>query len=66
MMMKTLSEELNELIGATVIQAEVISSYGDNWPVLILTHPNGKMIQIEISRDDEGNGPGVLFMSEVK
>ena len=65
-MMKTLNEELNELIGATITQAEVVTSYGDNWPVLILAHPNGKMIQIEVSRDDEGNGPGVLLMNEVK
>jgi hypothetical protein len=65
-MIKTLSEELNELIGATITQAEVVASDGDNWPVLILAHPSGKMIQIEILRDNEGNGPGCLFMSEVK
>lgn len=65
-MMKTLNEELNELVGATITQAEVVASDGDNWPVLILAHPSGKIIQIEVSRDGEGNGPGYLFMSEVK
>ena len=65
-MMKTLNEELNELVGATIMRAEIVDSYGDEWPVLVLAHPSGKMIQIEISRDYEGNGPGCLLMNEVK
>lgn len=60
------NQDLKDLIGATIMQAETVSSYGEDWPVLVAVRPDGKIIQIEISRDSEGNGPGCLFVSEVE
>lgn len=59
------------LIGATLTAATVsVDDEGDGvyfevWPVLIFTKPDGTTIQVEVSRDPEGNGPGHLFIEGV-
>ena len=33
----------------------------EEWPVLLIETVDGKMLEVTISRDPEGNGPGFLF-----
>lgn len=54
------------LVGAKCVGVEAYTDneeygYGECWPRLIFEHPIGGRITIEVSRDEEGNGPGFLF-----
>lgn len=54
------------LVGAKCVgvEAETDNSeygFGDCWPKLIFEHPKGGRFTVEVSRDEEGNGPGFLF-----
>ena len=35
------------------------------WPVLNLLLPNGETLEVTVSSDEEGNGPGHLFIDAV-
>lgn len=35
--------------------------FGDLWPTLTFTHPKKPDLKVEVSQDEEGNGPGFLF-----
>ena len=62
-------DDLNGLVGARVVQVAAVlgsdSVYAETWPVLIFETPSGEHIQVEVSRDAEGNGPGHLFIGAV-
>jgi hypothetical protein len=53
------------LIGLTCVGVDArTDSEGDCWPVIIFKLPEkdgGGEVEIEVSRDEEGNGPGFLF-----
>lgn len=50
------------LIGATVQSVQIREDdEGQFWPVIKFHHPEVGNIEVEVSRDEEGNGPGFLF-----
>ena len=57
-----------QLIGATVKSFTMIKEeYAlDNFPCYMLELADGSMVQFEVSRDEEGNGGGFLFISPIK
>jgi hypothetical protein len=63
-------KELNSLIGGKIIAIAAVIDNSDEewpevWPVLNLLLPNGKTLEVSVSSDEEGNGPGHLFIDEV-
>lgn len=36
------------------------------FPVLTMMHPSGDTVRVTVSRDEEANGAGFLFVEEVK
>lgn len=54
------------LVGAKCVgvEAETDDSeygFGECWPRLLFEHPTMGKFSVEVSRDEEGNGPGFLF-----
>lgn len=62
-------KELNQLLDGKIIAvgAVVEDDFGSPivWPVLNILLPNGRTLEISVSRDEEGNGPGHLFIGEI-
>lgn len=56
---------LTPLVGATILKVEVRrhDSCGrpELWPVLHVKTKKGERLSLELSQDEEGNGPGFLF-----
>lgn len=58
-----------ELIGGTVRAIEVEDDGEGVWVTLVLAfpateqEPNGHELEVTVSRDPEGNGPGHLFIA---
>lgn len=49
------------LVGAKIVGVENnIDDYDDVWTKLVV-EKDGQKFEVEISRDEEGNGPGFLF-----
>ncbi|HUW00784.1 MAG TPA: hypothetical protein VMW08_00395 [Acidimicrobiales bacterium] len=60
-------ERMARLVGATITVADVAlddsdPSWPELWPILKVTLTDGTEVQLEISRDPEGNGPGHIFI----
>jgi hypothetical protein len=64
---QALEEYLSILKGATIIEICAVADddfgFTHYWPVFWIKTKDGKELQIEVSCDPEGNGPGHLFMS---
>lgn len=63
-----ITEEISKLKGATVVAVAAVAddeSYGEVWPILQLRTPTGEILQVEVSADPEGNGPGFLFIDPI-
>ena len=62
-------KELNQLLDGKIIAvgAVVEDDFGwpTVWPVLNILLPNGRTLEISVSRAEEGNGPGHLFIGEI-
>lgn len=59
-----LAKYLRPLVGATIERVEAVDEdgWGEAWPRLWVTLPGEREQRIlEISRDEEGNGPGFIF-----
>ena len=59
---------LKPLIGFQVVECVAATDEdGDVWPVIVLASLDGKeiVVQLEIARDGEGNGPGAVLMSRL-
>ena len=62
----------NQLKGYTIvgfrleIDEETSYSLPNEWPVFTLKNRHGSIIEITVSKDEEGNGAGFLFLSEVE
>ena len=54
-----------QLIGAKIIQFELVEDeYAlDPFPVYIVKLEDGTHMQVDVSRDEEGNGGGFLFIT---
>ena len=61
-----------QLIGYTIIgfrleiEEETDYSLPNEWPIFTLKNIHGSIVEITVSTDEEGNGSGFLFVSEVK
>lgn len=56
------NEGMSELLGGTITNATVKRDGDDYWPTLIVKAHDGSMLRLTVSRDDEGNGPGALWI----
>lgn len=61
-----LRKYLAPLEGATITKAEVVvqdDGFGlmQEWPRLTVRAKDGETYELELSRDEEGNGPGFVF-----
>lgn len=60
-----LEKYLEPLKGATItgvkVKTEDEGGYTEDWPVLTMKFSDGHVGEVEVSRDEEGNGPGFLF-----
>lgn len=50
----------SELVGARVVGVEIRVEDNEAWPVLRFVK-NGESFDVDVSQDEEGNGPGFLF-----
>ena len=51
------------LVGATITKATVSKAddEGNSWPTFNVTLKDGTKLELELSQDEEGNGPGFMF-----
>lgn len=63
-----MDEILAPLVGATVIATGGVIDTDEHqcWPVIRLRTADGRILQMEISQDEEGNGPGHPFIDYVE
>jgi len=58
--------ELKQLLGGKIVAYGAIVEddlgFPEVWPVLHILLPNGEKLEVSVSRDEEGNGPGHLFI----
>lgn len=50
--------------GGVVVEARAIGVFGEPWPALVVTCPDGRTRTLVIQRDDEGNGPGAVSVTD--
>ena len=53
-----------QLTGAKIQRVAVLADEDgcdSGWPTLKVVLTNGKKVTLEVSRDEEGNGPGFIF-----
>ena len=57
-----------QLVGMTIIKSGITEGdeYEAGFPFFILQAKDGDKVKIEVSKDEEGNGGGFLFISDVK
>jgi hypothetical protein len=58
------SEYLTPLIGGEIVEVGTKTERGPHtghWPYLKVQTKDGQEVRLEVSRDEEGNGPGFLF-----
>jgi hypothetical protein len=53
---------LRPAIGGKLVDFIMVNDGHDEWPVLVLEN-RGKIVTIQISMDEEGNGPGAFFVT---
>lgn len=60
-----LRKYLAPLKGGTItsvrVKVESDGGFAEAWPRLTVKAKNGQTYELEVSRDEEGNGPGYLF-----
>lgn len=57
-----LEDYLRPLVGAEIVGVDVhVEDEYEAWPRLTVRLRNGTKLTLEVSRDEEGNGPGFLF-----
>ena len=56
-----------QLVGATITRFDMVQgAYDDEpFPTYWVTGRNGDRLKLALSRDEEGNGPGFIFIEEV-
>ena len=58
---KWLTRYLKPLVGAKIVSVDTTDDGAGLWPVLNVLTSDGKLLKLEISQDEEGNGPGFIF-----
>lgn len=66
-----LTKYLQPLVGATIEKVEAHvdedDDFGEAWPRIYVTLPGEKeQRMLEVSRDEEGNGPGFIFGLDIE
>ena len=65
-------EYYGQLVGATIENCTIkpdTEGYGgreDGWPTFLVRTRTGHPLTLEISQDEEGNGPGFIFISDAQ
>lgn len=60
------NEMLSHIKNMTVIEAVgATDDEGNVWPVIVLADSANNVFQLEISSDEEGNGPGHIYFSKL-
>ena len=59
--MKWMNEYYSQLIGYEIIGFQIDGEGIDAWPVLVVKKEE-ETLQLIVSRDPEGNGPGFVFI----
>lgn len=52
-----------QLEGATILSFKMThdEDFSEYWPTFLVKLASGEVIEIEISQDEEGNGPGMVL-----
>ena len=48
------------IVNVEIFEDELFTGPDQNWPVIIIEKDN-QLFELQISRDEEGNGPGFMF-----
>ena len=48
------------IVNVEIFEDELFTGSDQNWPVIIIEKDN-QLFELQISRDEEGNGPGFMF-----
>lgn len=51
----------SQLVGGVIEGFGIVEEEDDYWPCFNVKLVTGELVQIEVSQDPEGNGPGFLF-----
>jgi hypothetical protein len=67
---QAMNDHVGVLMGATVVKCTVVP-LDDEWPdelwtVLHLRTADGMTLEVAVSQDEEGNGPGHLFIERIQ
>jgi hypothetical protein len=49
-----------KIINVEIFEDDLFTGTDQNWPVIII-EKNGQTFELQLSRDEEGNGPGFMF-----
>jgi hypothetical protein len=60
-----LEEYYKQMVGFKIVGFKMDDEGIDSWPVFIV-EKDGETHQMVVSRDQEGNGPGFMFLEDVK
>lgn len=52
---------LKPLVGAEIVSVGTFDDGAGLWPVLNVKTKDGQTVKLEISQDEEGNGPGFIY-----
>ena len=60
---KFYADYYGSLVGATITKVTISDDddEGNSWPVFDVTLKAGTKLELELSQDEEGNGPGFMF-----
>lgn len=51
---------LAPLVASVIIEVDVLEEDEGAWPILVVVTKDRETFRLEISRDEEGNGPGFI------
>jgi len=60
---KFYADYYGSLVGATITKVTISDDddEGNSWPQFDVTLKDGTKLELELSQDEEGNGPGFMF-----
>jgi len=60
---KFYADYYGSLVGATITKVTISADddEGNSWPTFNVTLKDGTKLELELSQDEEGNGPGFMF-----
>ena len=60
---KFYADYYGSLVGATITKVTISDDddEGNSWPIFAVTLKDGTKVELELSQDEEGNGPEFMF-----